>query len=144
MLTAGVAVAALALTLPQSALASGSSAPEPIGDPIPARIQPGPVQVALTTVTTGVTAPLSGITAPGHPDEMFVVDQVGMLWSLDLTAPAPVTPTPVLDVSALLAQGQTPADRDGLVPGAFRQVAATVTRRPAQRAPLSPRRRNNT
>ena len=125
VLTAGVAVAALALTLPQSALASGSSAPEPIGDPIPARIQPGPVQVALTTVTTGVTAPLSGITAPGHPDEMFVVDQVGMLWSLDLTAPAPVTPTPVLDVSALLAGPQDPKDERGFLGAAFSPSFAT-------------------
>ncbi|MFD1052705.1 PQQ-dependent sugar dehydrogenase [Terrabacter terrigena] len=125
VLIAGVAVATLAITLPQSALASGPSTPVPIGDPIGPRIQPGPVQVDLTTVTTGVTAPLAGITAPGRPDELFVVDQVGTLWSLDLTTPAPVTPTSVLDVSALLAGPQDPKDERGFLGAAFSPSFAT-------------------
>ncbi|NUO91106.1 MAG: CHRD domain-containing protein [Dermatophilaceae bacterium] len=119
MLVGGVTTAALALTLPQSAIATGSSTPVPIGDPIGPRIQPGPVRVDLTTVTTAVTAPLAGITAKGHPNELFVVDQVGILWSLDLTAPAPVTPTSVLDVSRLLVGPQNPKDERGFLGAAF-------------------------
>ena len=118
-LVAGAAVTALAVSLPQSAIASGPSTHVPIDDPIGPRIQQGPVQVDLTTITTEVTAPLAGITAPGHPDELFIVDQVGTLWSLDLTATAPVSPTSVLDVSGLLAGPQDPKDERGFLGAAF-------------------------
>ena len=121
----GMSMAALALALPQTASADGSSTHVPIGDPIGPRIQRGPVQVALTPVTTAVTAPLAGVTAPGHPDELFVVDQVGTLWSVDLTAPAPVTPTSVLDVSSLLAGPQDPKDERGFLGAAFSPDFAT-------------------
>lgn len=120
-----VAVAALSISLPQAALARSTDTHVPIGDPIGPRIQPGPVQVKLTTVTTGVTAPLAGITAPGHPDELFVVDQVGTLWSLDVTSPVPVTPTSVLDVSSLLAGPLDPKDERGFLGAAFSPDFAT-------------------
>src|SRR3954466_12082443 len=107
VLTVVLAVVPLTLCAAVPAAADrGSPAPvrhDPVGNPVPAPIVPGPARVNLTPVTMAVTAPLKGITAPGHDGELFVVDQVGMLWSLDVSNPAawPVTPQPVLDVSDL-------------------------------------------
>src|SRR5262245_35985870 len=39
----------------------------------------------------GLTSPLKGVVAPGLPNHLFIVDQVGKIWKLDLTAPRPVT-----------------------------------------------------
>jgi hypothetical protein len=90
-----------------------------VGDPVPGAIEPGPRQVGLTVVTTAVTAPLKGITAPGRPDDLFVVDQVGILWRLDVSKPFPVTPTSVLNVQDLLAGPETPTDERGFLGAAF-------------------------
>ena len=86
LLAAAVAGGPLLLYAGAPAAADQGSPPrhEPVGDPIPARIAPGPVRVDLTPVTTALTAPLKGITAPGHDGQLFVVDQVGVLWSLDV------------------------------------------------------------
>ena len=120
-----VALAGVPLTLCAAAPAAadrGSQARhDPVGDPVPARLAPGPVRVDLTPVTTAVTAPLKGLTAPGHDDELFVVDQVGILWSLDVSTPAawPVAPQPVLDVSDLTVGPDTPTDERGFLGAAF-------------------------
>jgi glucose/arabinose dehydrogenase len=50
-------------------------------------------------VTDGLTAPLKAVNAPGQPDRMFVVDQVGRLVSVDLKTGHQ---TVILDVSARL------------------------------------------
>ncbi len=120
-----VALAGVPLTLCAAAPAAadrGSQARhDPVGDPVPARLAPGPVRVDLTPVTTAVTAPLKGLTAPGHDDQLFVVDQVGILWSLDVSNPAawPVAPQPVLDVSDLTIGPDTPTDERGFLGAAF-------------------------
>jgi glucose/arabinose dehydrogenase len=56
-----------------------------IEDPIPEPIPQGPIRVALEPVATGLTAPNWGISAPGHDDFLFVVDQPGILWRIHLT-----------------------------------------------------------
>jgi plastocyanin/glucose/arabinose dehydrogenase len=53
-------------------------------DPIPQAIQIGGVVVALIPIATGLTAPNWGAFAPGDTTRLFVVDQVGTLWSIDL------------------------------------------------------------
>ncbi|MDQ1626557.1 MAG: hypothetical protein QOI54_301 [Actinomycetota bacterium] len=121
---AGLAVL-LTLSISPAALGSGGSAHDPVGDPVPPVIEPGPVQVALTTVTTAVTAPLAGITAPGRARELFIVDQIGKLWSLDVASGGPATPREVLDVSQLLVGPQTPTDERGFLGAAFSPGFAT-------------------
>lgn len=72
-----------------------------IEDPIPEPIPQGPLSVSLETVATGLTAPNWGISAPGHQDLLFVVDQPGILWRLDLTTGGMDT---FLDVSDRLVE----------------------------------------
>jgi glucose/sorbosone dehydrogenase len=129
LLVAAAVGVPLSLAAIASAPARSTSAAqhEPVGDPVPAPLVPGPRRVGLTTVTTAVTAPLAGVTAPGHPGELFVVDQVGTLWSLDISNPAawPVRPRAVLNVADLLVGPTTPTDERGLLGAAFSPTFAT-------------------
>lgn len=60
---------------------------EPLEDPIPNPIPSG-FLVELETLTDGLTAPNWGISAPGacqaEMNRLYVVDQVGILWAIDL------------------------------------------------------------
>jgi len=42
--------------------------------------------VGVEVVATGLTAPLKGVTAPGQRNRLYVVDQPGILWAIDLTS----------------------------------------------------------
>ena len=42
-------------------------------------------KVGVEVVADGLTAPLKGVVAPGQPNRLYVVDQVGILWAVDLT-----------------------------------------------------------
>lgn len=77
----------------QSVLASGSgssggdrSRREPIDDPIPGGIRNGQIQVQLQTISegNGLTAPNWGTFAPGQPNTLYVVDQDGPFWAVDV------------------------------------------------------------
>lgn len=68
----------------------------PFDDTVFAPIRPGGMRIQLELVADGLTAPLKGTVAPGFPALLFVVDQNGRLWSLDLAAG---TKDVVLDVS---------------------------------------------
>ena len=48
------------------------------------------VDIGIELVAEGLTAPLKGVVAPGLPDTLFVVDQPGQIWAIDLTADRPV------------------------------------------------------
>ncbi len=69
------------------ALAHGPGDPPPPGnllvlsDPI----MRGGFAIALETVATGLTAPNWGTFAPGDGTRLFVTDQIGILWAIDLT-----------------------------------------------------------
>ena len=80
-------------------LSLGPALAQGIEDPIPAPIPVVGPSVLLVPIATGLTAPNWGISAPGYPDILFVVDQNGKLWRLDTTSGAR---TLFLDVSALL------------------------------------------
>ncbi len=67
-----------------------------LNNPIRAEIRRGPIRVKLETVATGLTAPVWGITAPGNPGRLYVVDQMGILWAVDI---ATGTKTTFLDVT---------------------------------------------
>jgi glucose/arabinose dehydrogenase len=78
---------------PQGLLARGGSgsdpaatALQPIDDPIPGHIRNGAIQLELQTVAQGdgLTAPNWGTFAPGQPRTLYVVDQDGPLWAVNL------------------------------------------------------------
>ena len=79
----------------------------------------GPL-ISLDTVVTGLTAPNKGVTAPGDSGHLYVVDQVGIAWKVDLTAG---TKTTFLDVSSRLvplgAFGPNSFDERGFLGLAF-------------------------
>ena len=56
----------------------------PIDDPIPEPIAQAGQPVKLVTVASGLTAPNWGIPAPGDYTRLFVTDQPGILWAIDL------------------------------------------------------------
>ena len=79
------------------------AAAAPLADPIPAPIQGG-MPIGLATVATGLTAPNWATSAPGFPGRLFVADQNGILWAVDLTTGAR---TAFLDVSSrVVATGE--------------------------------------
>ncbi len=48
-------------------------------------------EIGLVVVATGLTAPLKGVAAPGLDEKLFVIDQPGQIYVIDLAAPGPVT-----------------------------------------------------
>jgi len=64
-----------------------------------APIRGGGPKIELEPVANGLTAPLKGTTAPGLPNHLFVPDQIGKLWAINLTNNSK---TLFLDVSSLL------------------------------------------
>jgi len=83
----------------QTAVDTFTSAPsgEGLMDPIPKPIETGKIHVTLKTVATGLTAPNWGTFAPGVPrSPLFVTDQPGFLWAIDLGTGAKLA---ILDVS---------------------------------------------
>jgi len=58
-------------------------------DPIPEVIPGSDVSVGLELVADGFTTPLWAINAPGETDRIFVVDQIGKIWGIQLGAKEP-------------------------------------------------------
>ena len=71
----------------------------PLEDPIKRDIPPGAIQVALKPVASGLTAPNWGIASPVHKGRLYVVDQNGILWAVNLATGKKHV---FLDVSELL------------------------------------------
>jgi glucose/arabinose dehydrogenase len=76
-------VAAAAGVLGLSSVAA--SAPRGrLSDPIPAPIRAGHIQIELRTVASGLVSPVAGSFAPGVPGRLFVADQIGKIWSVNI------------------------------------------------------------
>ncbi|MCG8408319.1 MAG: PQQ-dependent sugar dehydrogenase [Phycisphaerales bacterium] len=99
---------------------------QPLDNPLQETIQIGNIEVSLIPVATGLTAPNWGITAPGDSAHLFVSDQNGILWSIDL---ASCTKSVFLDASNLLVElgvaGPGSFDERGLLGFAFDPDYAT-------------------
>lgn len=54
-------------------------------DPVPAPIQKGSIRLRLKQIASSLTAPNWAVTAPGDPEHLFVGDQDGKLWRINLT-----------------------------------------------------------
>ncbi len=97
-----------------------------IDDPIPAPIRKGIIAIKLKTVAEGLTAPNWGTFAPGDSDRLFVTDQDGILWAINLTSGEKSI---LLDVSDRLVPlgifGPGTFDERGLLGVAFHPDYAT-------------------
>lgn len=82
----GIAAHATALStdpLPEET-AEASSIGTRLDDPIPASIQKGPVRLRLKPIVTGLTAPNWAVPIPGATEHLYVGDQDGKLWRINL------------------------------------------------------------
>jgi glucose/arabinose dehydrogenase len=91
-----------------------------LDNPIKPRIKKGNVRIKLTQVAEGLTAPNWGIAAPGDAGRLFVIDQTGIIWAINL---ANGQKTVFADLSGLLVplgfQGPNTFDERGLLGLAF-------------------------
>ena len=81
-------------------------------------------KISIELVAEGMTAPLKGVAAPGLSRWLFVVDQPGIVWAVDLTNPNTETnKTMFLDVRPLIVTlgvcGPSTFDERGLLGIAF-------------------------
>jgi glucose/arabinose dehydrogenase len=67
---------------------------------LPNAIQPGVIHIDLQQIATGFTAPVTAISAPGDPNDLFVVDQAG---KISVIHNGVLQSTPLLDISAIEA-----------------------------------------
>jgi glucose/arabinose dehydrogenase len=85
-----------------------------------APIHPGGMRIGLEAVASGMTAPLKGVAAPGEPSRLYVHEQTGKLWAVNLATGAK---TLFLDVGARLVTlgvlGPNTFDERGLIGVAF-------------------------
>jgi glucose/arabinose dehydrogenase len=70
-------------------------------DLLPGAVQQGSIQASLKTIATGLTAPVYATSAPGDPDDLFVVDQVG---KVDVIHDGVLQPAPLIDETGLESQ----------------------------------------
>ena len=77
----------------------------PLEDPIPGLIPASTVTVDLKTIATGIIAPVTGAVAPGDEEHIYVADQVGKLYRIQVGENKSAgTPTVFLDVSSRLVK----------------------------------------
>jgi len=117
----------------------------PYDDTVFAPIKRFGPRVAVEVVASGLVAPLKGVTAPGDRDHLYVVDQVGKAWKVNLDTKER---TLFLDVSARLVRlgvlGDDSFDERGLLGLAFHPdyrhngLIYTYTSEPNAGAPTFP------
>ena len=95
----------------------GNTALRPIDDPIPGGIRNGQIQLELQTVAEGkgLTAPNWGTSAPGQPGTLYVVDQDGPFWAVQLATGAKALCMTTRDLLVPLI----PGDERGFLGAAF-------------------------
>src|SRR5450755_14306 len=83
--------------------ASASAPAKGLIDPIPAPLREGTIHVGLRTIADGMVSPVAGTFAPGIADRLFVADQIGKIWSVDI-GPRPGRKTLVADLTSLVVK----------------------------------------
>jgi glucose/arabinose dehydrogenase len=123
--------------------------PAPYLDTFFAPIQASGTKLKLELVASGLTAPLKGTVAPGLPSHLFVVDQIGTIWAVNLTTGAKtvfldVGPTGLNRLVTLGVLGPNTFDERGLLGLAFHPdfqdngLLYTYTSEPAAGPPTFP------
>src|SRR3954470_16658574 len=109
--------AAIAGVTTVSAFAAG------IADPLPKPIRPAGIDVHYQKVAGGLVSPVDATTAPGDDDHLFVSDQSGKIWGVNVHGD--MKRWLVADVSGLLVENLAkiipglPYDERGLLGLAF-------------------------
>ena len=67
-----------------TATTADTAAGQPVDNPFPESIAKGKVRLRLQTVTSGLVAPNWGTALANDPDHLYVGDQNGALWRIDL------------------------------------------------------------
>ncbi len=62
----------------------GAAAQPGLSDPIPSPIRAGDIKVGLRTIASGLVSPVAGAFAPGIRHRLFVADQIGKIWSVNI------------------------------------------------------------
>ncbi len=94
----------------------------PLIEPIPGTIPASGITIALETVMSGLVQPTAGAIAPGDPDHLYIADQIGKVWALDISRHNKGATRLFLDISGkLVTLGLGPAkyDERGLLGIAF-------------------------
>ncbi len=126
LLLLGIATSGLAIntTLNTAEVAVNSSG-ERLDNPIPEAIQKGSIRLRLKQIATGLTAPNSAFSAPGDSERLYINDQTGKLWRIDLTSGDKI----FMDFSSLLVplgiSGNDSFDERGFLGFAFHPQYAT-------------------
>jgi glucose/arabinose dehydrogenase len=95
LLSLSLGLAAAALCAPSYAQCVNTK----IDDPIPGLIPASSTRVNLEMVSSGLISPVGGAVAPGQPNRIYVLDQIGKVWSLEVYGPRRGEKTLFLDVS---------------------------------------------
>jgi len=99
--------------------------PIKLDDPISLPIFSGGLKLKLEVLSEGLTAPLWGVSAPTIADYMYVIDQTGSIWSVELSTGNKAL---VIDLSSLLVDIGIPEfggfDERGLLGIAFHPLFA--------------------
>src|SRR4051812_23950708 len=83
------------------AIATGVSAQEKgLADPIPGRLPRAPFSVSLETVAAGLVSPTYATSAPGVANRLFVTDQPGKIWAIDISGPGIGRRRPFADLTS--------------------------------------------
>lgn len=119
-----------------------TGSPITLDNPIPQPISQGNLSPRLIPVVSGLTSPDLAIAAPGDKNRLFVIDQIGLIWVIDLSTRSK---TKFGDVSSLLVplgiSGPGSYDERGLLGLAFHPnyskngLLYTFTSEPAQNNP---------
>ena len=95
----------------------------PLIEPLPAGIASAGITINLTTVLSGLVQPTAGTSAPGDDDHLYIADQIGQVWSVDVSRhPTSSLPRLILDIrGSIVPLGLGPAkyDERGLLGIAF-------------------------
>jgi glucose/arabinose dehydrogenase len=109
----------LLITVTTAALAQAHT---PLIEPIPGTIPASGITVALEPLMSGLVQPTAGAVAPGDPDHLYIADQIGKVWALDISRHNKGATRLFLDISGkLVVLGLGPAkyDERGLLGIAF-------------------------
>lgn len=87
-----------------------------LSDPIKESIPSSSIQVGVESIATGLTSPVTGTYAPGVKDFVFILDQIGKIYSLNLNNQKL---SMVADMSDLLVSMRNEFDERGLLGLAF-------------------------
>ncbi len=120
---AGLWTVTIALAFGMQENSAAAQSHTPLVDPIPATIPSSGITVKLENVMSGLVSPTAGAVAPGDPDHLYIADQVGTIWAVDVSGRRhPSAPKLFLDISGRLISlglGAIKYDERGLLGIAF-------------------------